>query len=581
MYGYAGFSMVGITVAVGDIGEAGGPPNPSTGTGILITAPAHRFATNNYGLYVNDFGSTTGDYAIYVSGGLSHFGGTTEFSAVPSLPSQSANEFLASADGAPGIPAFRAMAPNDYPTMVGDSGAGGTKGAVPAPGSGDTAAAKFLKADGSWQIPSVPASSAAWDTLTAPSGNLTLNCSSHSTEFDQTSNIAWLWKNTTTATSGTTNASPLLEAAANYWNGSSSLADTWAIGAALSSGTNGVSTLSLTHSGSSGNPYVNLASHSSYQPALIIGGDTTAGIGSTAAGSISLYVASTNGIHFVGLAAVGSVNEAQWSLDNSASVMNFGVTAGNRTMYIGFTSGSNAFTTGNINLLTFGTTGTSLAATSGTFQRFVYEPSTFNPASGAVAFVAHSINPTVNQTSTASGNYTALQVNVVETSLKGSANLLLDLQAGSTGGTSEFSVNNVGKITKYNAITTAGNGVASEIFQDLQSSLNADYNSGTAKTLFTPTVAKAYRISAAMGANVAATAGTMPSLTVGWTDVGGIARTFTLLAQTITSATSDYVQGSLKIYTDNATAVTVTSASYAAGSGTALTYSLAITAETM
>lgn len=34
--------------------------------------------------------------------------------------------------------------------FVGDSGAGGTKGLVPAPASGDAAASKFLKADGTW-----------------------------------------------------------------------------------------------------------------------------------------------------------------------------------------------------------------------------------------------------------------------------------------------------------------------------------------------------------------------------------------------------------------------------------------------
>lgn len=35
----------------------------------------------------------------------------------------------------------------------GDSGSGGTKGAVPAPAAGDTAAGKYLKADGSWSVP--------------------------------------------------------------------------------------------------------------------------------------------------------------------------------------------------------------------------------------------------------------------------------------------------------------------------------------------------------------------------------------------------------------------------------------------
>jgi hypothetical protein len=37
--------------------------------------------------------------------------------------------------------------------MVGDSGAGGTKGLVPAPATGDAAAGKYLKADGTWTIP--------------------------------------------------------------------------------------------------------------------------------------------------------------------------------------------------------------------------------------------------------------------------------------------------------------------------------------------------------------------------------------------------------------------------------------------
>lgn len=38
--------------------------------------------------------------------------------------------------------------------MVGDSGSGGTKGLVPAPGTGDAAAGKFLKADGTFAVPS-------------------------------------------------------------------------------------------------------------------------------------------------------------------------------------------------------------------------------------------------------------------------------------------------------------------------------------------------------------------------------------------------------------------------------------------
>ena len=39
------------------------------------------------------------------------------------------------------------------PVMVGDSGSGGKAGNAPAPASGDAAAGKYLKADGTWAVP--------------------------------------------------------------------------------------------------------------------------------------------------------------------------------------------------------------------------------------------------------------------------------------------------------------------------------------------------------------------------------------------------------------------------------------------
>lgn len=54
-------------------------------------------------------------------------------------------------DPTTGYPIFPVSA--YMPLMVGDSGSGGTSGAVPAPTAGDAAAGKFLKADGTFALP--------------------------------------------------------------------------------------------------------------------------------------------------------------------------------------------------------------------------------------------------------------------------------------------------------------------------------------------------------------------------------------------------------------------------------------------
>ncbi len=67
------------------------------------------------------------------------------------LATQNANlVFAGPGSGGAAVPTFRTLVAADYVTMVGDSGAGGVKGAVPAPAAGDAAANKFLKADGTW-----------------------------------------------------------------------------------------------------------------------------------------------------------------------------------------------------------------------------------------------------------------------------------------------------------------------------------------------------------------------------------------------------------------------------------------------
>ena len=61
------------------------------------------------------------------------------------------------------------------PDVVGDAGAGGTKGLVPAPGAGDTAAGKYLKADATWSVPA--GAGVKLDDATAPDDNTDLNAS--------------------------------------------------------------------------------------------------------------------------------------------------------------------------------------------------------------------------------------------------------------------------------------------------------------------------------------------------------------------------------------------------------------------
>lgn len=70
---------------------------------------------------------------------------------------QSANQVWAGpTSGSAAQPAFRALVAADVPTFIGDTGGSpnsSVQGAVPVANQGDAAAAKYLKADGSWGIP--------------------------------------------------------------------------------------------------------------------------------------------------------------------------------------------------------------------------------------------------------------------------------------------------------------------------------------------------------------------------------------------------------------------------------------------
>lgn len=107
-------------------------------------------------------GTNTGDQTITLTGdvtgsGTGSFAATVANDAVTNakLANMPANTFKANNTGgsADPIDATTAQATAMLDAMVGDSGSGGTKGLVPAPGAGDAVAAKFLKADGTWATP--------------------------------------------------------------------------------------------------------------------------------------------------------------------------------------------------------------------------------------------------------------------------------------------------------------------------------------------------------------------------------------------------------------------------------------------
>lgn len=387
------------------------PGNNDLYYAVHVNAPAQRFGTGNYGLAIDDYGSNASDYALYITGGQIYLGG--KLTGVGAWPSQTANTVLAGpTSGSAAAATFRALVPADLPTFVGDSGTGGVAGAVPAPPSGTGATGYFLSAAGNWQVPSVPASSVAWNNITSPSGVLTLSLAGNATTFQQTSAVVWLWQNTTTGTVSSTNASPILELAANYYTGSSGAQDTWTFGSALAAGANAISTLTIGHTGSTGAAQIQL-------PAPLSNGVTSPQIVGAAGATIGLSVGALAGAPCIIAAGSGSVDvirgyqagAIQGSISSQSSSVSFG-------LYTQITGGTtevgNATSPSATNLkplVSLGHGGTSWPTTgSGPYVGVNMGASialgggnsmhlNWAPTWGSGAFIAAQIVPTVNQPS--------------------------------------------------------------------------------------------------------------------------------------------------------------------------------------
>lgn len=303
------------------------------------------------------------------------------------------------------------------------------------------------------QAGDVPTPSIKWSDLQNATAALTLSNGNNGTELDHTSAVTIAVKNTTLSTSATSQSSPIVRLSGTYWTGAASAEDNWTIQDVVANGTNGSSTLTFTHSGSSGAPTAVFPAGTAGNASLAVGSATTGfwqvnsntlGIQFTnvngGGGAIQLYSGSTNAWQLTYAPSSGFTQ----LVSNTANIVT-GI-VGNLTTL----SGRSGVCLGNPALA--GTSaGTQHCVSIGDLTTNSGALCQFTPTSGATNFVALSVNPTINQTGTSSGNYTALLVSAKETSLKGTTNNLLDLQAGAAGTTSKFRVDNSG-----NAIAVGG-----------------------------------------------------------------------------------------------------------------------------
>ncbi len=419
--------------------------------------------------------------------------------------------------------------------------------------------------------------SGLWSGLQSATTNLTLSNAGYSTTFNQTSPTIWTWQNTTLATSLANVNSPIIALGGNYWTGAASGFDLWSIGTvSVGVGAGNSSTLLLHHTSTA---------------SLSIG---TVAINDAA--GMPKFQLKYNGVAEFEITG-GIATNSPVDLNSFTRPISILGTAVIGTPGLTFTEGGGLTSTA----------GTQYGVTFGTDSI----PMVFKPISGNANCVMAGVYANCNQTGTASGNFTGLLVSALgnNTSFLGTTLMTADFQndAGSVFCVDGYGANLQGsegfggyladslgfgnpiKLATAGQVLTISGSTGKpvwtgggEVYTTLTSALTANFNSGSAKTVFTPAVATQLLISYSQAIVIAASSSsTFPSLTLGWTDVGGIARTKTLVATSTTNTTAVESDGTAVVYTNSSTPVTITSASYASSGATSMEYTLALTVQAM
>ena len=274
-----------------------------------------------------------------------------------------------------------------------------------------------------------------------------------------TTTVSWTNASGTTTNTGTpvmissaVSSSPVIQIAGTVNTGTAgtlnSVADTWSVQNVIGSVVpNPTSYLTFTHAGSSGAAGVQVPAGTAAAPGLSLG---AAGVGiANSASNLQLCSGTTT----ISLINTGTSFGQLKSITNFLEILSEGAATGVALLGNITTGVTNAVVLGNANSFT-ATSGSTFGVTMGLSGT---APLTFNPASGTASFIACSITPTIEGTS--SGATTCLVVNptITTTNLTGT-NLIAAFQSA---GANEITIDYSGNIQCAGAVVAGSTTVSS------------------------------------------------------------------------------------------------------------------------